>query len=617
MTLKRIWLAIYKYIRQMISMMKVNWEKQLIFVLLFVVVNAFATSATANFLLDLALKIRGMEYISNENFLTFLLHPATIVILYLALVCFTAFSIFEIAGLMHAYHMGRMGKRTKIYCMIGAGFNACIKCLDPRNWHIMVFMLAAIPFTGAFAFATASFYLLLPNFIKEYMLQNIPLTILYYSGFITLIIVAVTNIFSLNNFCLFDKSFRKSCQGSRRLIRKRLLRTIGFMVVIWVLLYLGSTAIAAVISEGSISIMSVFSGGTAKISDTSRLASQIMLIKDVIMGCIAPMVNIGTISVMFYDYSKRENIPIDLPKDVGTYKKRFGFPKVVALLVFVGLAICYNIYSHRYDKYSINQKPIRPDIVAHRGDSVRAPENTMPAFVLAVNEGVDIIELDVHETKDGEIIVCHDNNLNRVSGQKIFVNETNYEDIKDLDVGSWFSPEFSYVRISKLEEALDFFGDYEDIDIQIEIKPNGASDTFEEKVVDVIKNSQIKNNVAITCMKLDSLKKIEEIYPEMETIYSMILAWQKIETIDEVDGFTIEYSNAREALVERIHAAGKKVYVWTINGEDVLQQMADFRVDGILTDDPVTLGDALDNVSYSAGFPKLFRTFINKTINGY
>lgn len=108
-------------------------------------------------------------------------------------------------------------------------------------------------------------------------------------------------------------------------------------------------------------------------------------------------------------------------------------------------------------------------LAAHRGDRKRYPENTMPAFEAAVRQGVDMIETDIRLTRDGELVIIHDESTLRTTGEDINVNNSTYSELRKLDTGAIFSPEFEGVRIPRVEELIELISDT-DTQINWELK---------------------------------------------------------------------------------------------------------------------------------------------------
>jgi glycerophosphoryl diester phosphodiesterase len=106
-------------------------------------------------------------------------------------------------------------------------------------------------------------------------------------------------------------------------------------------------------------------------------------------------------------------------------------------------------------------------VVAHRGLSAEAPENTFDSFDLAISNGIEHIEFDVQLTKDNEVVIIHDDTVDRTSNGSGYVSEKNLKELKNLDFGSWFSGKFKCIKIPTFEELLDR---YRDINLVVEIK---------------------------------------------------------------------------------------------------------------------------------------------------
>src|SRR5699024_8402340 len=158
---------------------------------------------------------------------------------------------------------------------------------------------------------------------------------------------------------------------------------------------------------------------------------------------------------------------------------------------------------------------MNPLIMAHRGASGNAPENTMAAFQLAVDEGADGIELDVHLSKDGEIVVIHDDTLNRTTNGTGNVHEKDLAELKTYDAGSWFDPKFSEERIPLLQEVIDILP--ESVFLNIEIKNSPIVHTgIEQKLVDLLGKNNRLNDTLISSFDHESLYTIKKLAPELK-----------------------------------------------------------------------------------------------------
>ena len=236
-----------------------------------------------------------------------------------------------------------------------------------------------------------------------------------------------------------------------------------------------------------------------------------------------------------------------------------------------------------------------PMIMAHRGFSASAPENTLPAFQMCIDGGFTAAELDVQMTADGTVIVLHDDNLKRTAGLNKNVWEVTYDEIKDLDNGSFFSKEFAGTKIPTLDEAIKLAGSGKNkLFLNIEIKRNGHDDGIIEKVVDIIVRNDYLDSCDVTSQDYSTLEEVREVNPAVLTAYTSAVGIGSIESLEAADIISIQQTFATYENVERIHGAGKRVFVWTVNEEDTMKDLVSLNVDAILTNDPVLCKKVLD-----------------------
>lgn len=155
-----------------------------------------------------------------------------------------------------------------------------------------------------------------------------------------------------------------------------------------------------------------------------------------------------------------------------------------------------------------------PVIIAHRGASGEAPENTLAAFRLAIAQGADMIELDLHQSKDGALVVCHDLKLYRTARVKKTINQLTLKELKRLEVGGWFHPRFSGEAIPTLEEVLKLAVNR--ILLNIEIKQGSPFyPGIEERLVELLESFQIIDSVLVSSFDEKALAKTHTLNPRI------------------------------------------------------------------------------------------------------
>lgn len=207
-------------------------------------------------------------------------------------------------------------------------------------------------------------------------------------------------------------------------------------------------------------------------------------------------------------------------------------------------------------------------IMAHRGWSSRAPENTLAAIKLAVFEHwIDSVEVDVQLTKDGVPIIIHDFQVNRTTNGVGFVKDFTFAKLRKLDAGSWFDPRFSREKVPSLEEVLKLCKGK--TRLNLEIKNSGdKDDRLLRKVVQLINRFQMEKEVIITSFDHEEIKKVQRISNQIET--GIIVEGNPPflnEILEETGANTISMSFffLTKRLVEKHLSAGRRLIVWTPN----------------------------------------------------
>ena len=234
-------------------------------------------------------------------------------------------------------------------------------------------------------------------------------------------------------------------------------------------------------------------------------------------------------------------------------------------------------------------------IMAHRGFSAKAPENTIPAFQMCVDNRISAAELDVQMLADGTVVVLHDDNLKRTAGLNKNVWEVTYDEIKDLDNGSFFDPSFAGTPIPTFDEVMRLASQRDNkLYLNIEIKRNGHDDGIVENVIAIIREYDYIDYCDVTSQDYETLEEVRRVDPEILTAYTSAIGIGDLDTLDAADIISIQETFATYENIDRIHRAGKRVFVWTVNEEDTMKTLISLNVDAILTNDPALCRTVLD-----------------------
>lgn len=234
----------------------------------------------------------------------------------------------------------------------------------------------------------------------------------------------------------------------------------------------------------------------------------------------------------------------------------------------------------------------QPVIFAHRGASAHAPENTMAAFYLAFEQGAQAIEFDVKLSADGEVVVIHDQTVNRTTDGSGNVAHIPLGVLRELDAGSWFGYGFRGERIPTLHEVFAAFG--ESLLMNIELTNYVTPfDMLIPKVTDLVQRYGVERRVWFSSFYPHNLMQAARLLPNVPRAQLLWPGpagwWQHI--WGRAINVQAEHLWKGDVSAEKIRAAhqrGRRVHVWTVNTPEDMRRLKTLDVDGIFTDDPIT-----------------------------
>ncbi|QDT28359.1 glycerophosphodiester phosphodiesterase [Gimesia panareensis] len=224
-----------------------------------------------------------------------------------------------------------------------------------------------------------------------------------------------------------------------------------------------------------------------------------------------------------------------------------------------------------------------PQVMAHRGASKAAPENSMAAFRQAIADGADWIELDVQETVDGKVVVVHDSDLMKLAGNPLKIWDATLEDLTEIDIGSSFDPQFAAERVPTLAEVLKLCKDK--IGVIIELKYYGHDQQLEQRVADIVESEGMADQIMVMSLKPEGIAKMKALRPDWKCGLLLSVHAGDLENI-KADFLAVNAKFATRSFVNRAHNAEKDVYVWTVDDPTQMLQLMNRGVDGILTNRP-------------------------------
>ena len=222
-------------------------------------------------------------------------------------------------------------------------------------------------------------------------------------------------------------------------------------------------------------------------------------------------------------------------------------------------------------------------IIAHRGASMDAPENTLAAIEEAIRQRADWVEIDVQETREGGIVVIHDRDLMKVAGVPMNVRDATFAELRSVDIGSWFDARFSGERVATLAEVLELCKGR--VKLIVELKYYGGEDRFEERVIEIIESHNMQADIALMSLNYQGVETLKSLRPDWNVGLLSSVVLGDLAQLD-VDFLAVNGRLATRGFIKSAHDRHHKVLVWTINDPVEISAMMSKGVDGIITDRP-------------------------------
>lgn len=537
----------------------------------------------------LVMKMTGYEYLTAENILSFVSNPLTIVSFLALLLLITVYTLFDIATVIILLDQSCQNRKVHLSDVIRISARKCRKLFRLQSSSLAFLILFLIPFLNLGLASGVVSTIQVPGGIQDYIRQNrivlVPCTIIV----LLLATLLLRWLYSLHYLILEDIPFKEARKRSRHLGAgkhiKDLLSLVAMQAVIS-LVFLGCVLLGILLIMALDGMLDRYTLLRSFVSTV--IWTFIALSVAVFMSLSMPFGYAG-ISVLFYAHKQELGEEIrslklqDEQKGNRSRRRALGLGIIMAVLV-LGTAFIYGL---QLGKYNLNIEYARTtEVTAHRGASADYPENTMSAFKAAAELGADWIELDVQQTKDGQIIVIHDTNFRRTTGVNRNTWELTYDEVRGLDAGSFFGPDHAGERIPLLSEVVEFARENL-VKLNIELKPTGHETDFEKMVVDIVTEQDFLEQCVITSQVYRVLENVKEYNPDVRTVYVMSLAYGHITALEAADHFSVEAANVTERLVDRVHGEGKQLYAWTVNTESGIRRLVELNVDNVITDNVV------------------------------
>lgn len=594
-----------------------HWKPLILFEILWKLVTLLVIAPACAGLIQLAIHLAKLKYLTTSNLLQFLRSPWTILLLAVLLLLAALYTLFEIAAVCTCFRQSRFQKvRTTLGRMVRSGLQSVLHFFRGGGPFLVLYLLVLIPLMQFSATSGIFTAMGIPDFLAYYMTKKEFLLPIYVAAIILCCLLSVRWVFSSVLFTQNQCSYRSARATSVQLVRGRFWQTF-FSVLVWNCCYFAALLVfLCLITVVVLMVIRATGSNDLIMSQAMRILKLLIQIVLWSFSFFATPICMAHLTALL---EKRcvQMPEVVLPEPVPLSRSAKPFRRSTAVLTAccftvaaLGLNLSY-VYSVFTGKANFRLALFQnPTVMAHRGLSADAPENTLYAFSDAISVGADFIELDVQQTRDGVLVVMHDSNLKRTTGVNKNIWDVDYADIQNLDAGSWFDPAYANARIPTLEETLQFVDKRAKLNIEIKPTKHG-SDTLEQDVAELITRYQYTDACYVTSFSYGSLKKVKEANPEIRTGYLMSVAYGQFYSLKYADAFSLNKVFVTSQVVNAAHQQGKQIFAWTVNSMSEVRSLCNLHVDSIITDDPVMVQNVISRDSTGETLRSVLDYFIN------
>ena len=538
--------------------------------------------------------------ITWDNIIEVIKNPITWIILIVLGILLVAGTMFEQFALYDTLHACKCGQKRTLKQIFSAGFDLISERLKFENLLLLPYTILVLRFgtlTGDVSSVIS--VIKIPGFILEDFRKHNWEKAAFLCFQVLAIYCFLRWVYSIPVMMEEDEtSFKAACKKSAAMTKGKHVIKIGMITLGWLLLvcllyYAGTAAIVGIWFLLSAWLMPAQTPGFNTFF-AERFTPTGTIFYLFFLWVLTPLI---ASSFMCAYYRRKEQLGESIHEYTEPPHLISRYPALKWVIVVVCAVSLFFSGPKRFAqiRWMLDTNGGVPMIMAHRGYSAKAPENTLPAFKMCMDEGFSAAELDVQMLGDGTIIVMHDDNLKRTTGLNKNVWEVTYDEIKDLDNGAFFDKEFEGTGIPTLDEVLKLAGRGDTkLYLNIEIKRNGHDEGITQKVVDIILENNYLNNCDITSQDYSTLEEVRKINPYVLTAYTSVVGMGDLESLDAADIISIQETFATFENVERLHRAGKRVFVWTVNEKETMKKLVSLNVDAILTNDPALCKEVID-----------------------
>lgn len=553
------------------------------------------------------IEFSGEAALGNGDLARFLLTPLGLVTLVVGVGLTLGLSLAEYSGLILLANAALRGKTLSLRQLVVAVVVAAPRLLVLAILQFVGALLAALPFA---ALAAVTYWLLLSGTdINFYLAERPPRFWLAVAiGIILLIGVVITVAWFFVGWafavpaCVVEghgglAAIRSSWRLPRSAAWRLLLSIVGWQMLRLVVAYavvLGFDRLNQLLLAGSVANLTLLAWSTMLL----------LLLEAIALQLLGALFAIGTALLVVYQYlhAGRSQIPptrydrVDRFVPPSPRTSRLARAAILALVLSAPAAsvLMALAWSHEFVEHRL------ANVTAHRAGSRAAPENSLAALRQAILAGADYVEIDVQQTPDGHVVLLHDRDLRRVTGDSRRLDQVKLSELQALrlrEVGG-----FADEKIPTLVEFLDACDGK--IRLNVELKDFGDGPRLSLAVLEVLRERGFMQRAVVSCFEMPPLRALKKAEPKLP-VGVILSAIQGDATRLPVDFLSVQQRLARGDLVRRAHQRGMQVHVWGVSDRETALRLLDLGCDNLITPDPVLIRKVVDEYAELGGLERM------------
>ena len=550
-------------------------------------------------LLSLALKIDGYSFLNSANLGRFLLTPPAIAMLAILFLVACMLTYLNACILLGGFQASMARQKLRMKDIFLHGCTRCFKRFRFKQLYLALPLFAYQILVNIFFFYEICFRINPYSTFLPMLFSKIFYAIPIIAALVLIGIFAVREFFCICYWYLGGFAIRKSKQASVPLVKKHLATILCDIILLNLVVILFWFVLRLLCQIVIVVVVNFFAPADLKVAMVLSFNNTLSIALIWFASCIGVFLNVAMMAHLFYRFSGNDVIlefHLDYAPDT-PLRRIFRVCGFATVCIGVFCFVYYGIYNGAL----LAERPLSPvQIYCHRGLSSEAPENSLEAVDLAIASLSDGVEIDVQETKDGVVVVCHDSSLKRIAGKNVNIADVTYEELKQYDISHYFSKDHEFTYVPTLEEVMSLVKGR--AHLLIELKRNSASADLAAKVVSLISQYEMEYQCSIQSADYAYLRQVNELNPDLTLGYILTTAIGNYYKNDMIDFFCVRSMFVNNTTVTKAHAEGKAVYAWTINTRAETERMKNAKVDVIITDYPAKAREVIyreEGSSYS------------------